>query len=332
MILATWILAASLLGSSEFSQFRKTWALQPADPARPGLWRARGSTPGSSLHVRVDTAAGGELLRLEWSAESGVRETDIPEEAFWSILDGLSQGREWVETDPDALPSGAIPLPAARIAQGFRCPSCQPPLVAATWNPHGGTRLLIARTDRAKRPPSLDVTESVSEDGIRSLARQQALGVESSNPCKDGIGACSLDLSGSRGERWSFARGGSQQAWHLADASFPGPPWWNPEWDWDSLRIESPREFRLILKNWLDAEIDVDGARLLRPLEPILAMGVSDWTSRTLPGIDPGPTIDRLIKLSSPPSALVICETPSFRLSVDTFGRRKLEVQRGLSR
>lgn len=331
-MIAPLLAALAISAQGEFAQLRKTWALQPADPARPGLWRAGARTGEPSLLLRVDTSASGEILHWEWSAEAGARETDIPEETFWSILDGLSRGHEWVETDPDALPSKRFRVPTAQLAQGFRCRSCSPALVAATWSPHGGTRLLISRSDAPRRAPSIDVTESVTEEGIRSLVRQRGLSLESSNPCKDGNGTCHLEVGGGKGERWSFDRSGSTQPWHLAEATFPGSPWWNPEWDWDSLRIESPREFRLILKNWLDAEIDVDGARLLRPIEPILSASVSDWTSRAIPGLDPTPAVDRLAKASSPPLAIVVCETPAFRLSVDTFGRRKLEVLRGASR
>lgn len=332
MTLTVLIAALAASATSEFAQTRKAWSLQPADHARPGLWRARGGANGATLLVRIDTTAVGEIVRWEWSAEIGPRETDLPEDAFWSILDGIAQGREWIETDPDALPSKSFTAPTAQLAQGFRCPSCRPPLVAATWSPHGGTRLLISRSESSRRAPTIDVAEFVTEDGIRSLLRQQGLSLESSNPCKGGDEACTLEAGGARGEHWVFSRDAKSRGWHLAEATFPGPPWWNPEWDWDSLRIESPREFRLMLKNWLDAEIDVDGARLLRPIESILGASVSDWTSRSVRGLDPGPAIDRLAKASTPPSAIVICETPEFRLSVDTFGRRRLEVLRGALR
>lgn len=326
MTIASLLLAVAVSAQSEFASFRKTWGLQAADAARPGLWKAKGKPSDAALLVRVDTGKTGEILHWEWSAELGAREIDIPEDRFWSILDGLSLGEEWVETDPDALQAKALRAPAKELAQGFRCPNCRPGIVAATWKPQGGTRLLVARSQAPARAPRVQLSESVTEEGIQSLARQKGLEIDSRNPCKDGNGSCSMELVGAKGERWALSRAGSAQPWKLLEASFPGPPWWNPEWDWDSLRIQSPREFRLILKNWLDAEIDVDGARLLRPIEPILATSVAEWNSRAVPGLDPGPAVERLVSLPSAPSALVVCTTPQFRLSVDMFGRRKLEL------
>ena len=110
------------------------------------------------------------------------------------------------------------------------------------------------------------------------------------------------------------------------EASFIANAWWNPEWDWDSLRIESPREFRLMLANWLDAEVDVDGARLLRPIEPILDISVAEWSARALEGLSTAAAVQKLAASPSAPSAIMLCETPSFRLSIDMFGRRRLQM------
>lgn len=330
--LALLVAAAIAAPQSEFAQLRRVWNLQPADPARPGLWRAKTKPGEPATFVRVDTGKRGELLRSEWSAESGTRDVDLPEETFWAILDGFSAGKDWIETDPDALGDTPFSVPRQQLAQGFRCSGCRDGLVAATWSPYGGTRLLVARSNKVRHPAKLALSPAVTESGIRSLASQQGLSIDAPNPCRDGGQSCSLELVGSRGERWRFARPSQNAPWRLLDASFTGNAWWNPDWDWDSLRIEAPREFRLVLKNWLDAEVDVDGARLLRPIESILEASVSDWTSRSLAGLDVAPVVDRISGMSSPPSALVLCETPSFRLSVDVFGRRKLELLEAPSR
>ena len=328
MILA--FLAAGLVASpaSEFSALSKVWGLRPADPARPGLWKAAGKASEPALLARIDTSVRGEVIRSEWSAEKGQQEVDLPEERFWSILDGFSQGEEWVETDPDALSDVSLGPPASSLAQGFRCAKCRPPLVAATWSPHGGTRLLVSRSGATARKPRLQVSESVTESGILSAARQRGLEVSSSNPCREGSGSCAIDLTGGKGERWSFARSSPSSPWRFVEASFPGSAWWNPEWDWDSLRIESPREFRLMLSNWLDAEVDVDGAKLLRPIESILDISVAEWNARALEGLSTKAAVERLAKSPSAPSAIVLCETPSFRLSVDMFGRRVLQMSK----
>ena len=319
-------LAATLALSSDFAQLRKSWGLQPADPSRPGLWKTRGGSSPAIL-VRADTTSSGEVLRTEWSAENGLREVDIPEERFWAILDGFAKGQEWIETDPDALPATPFTPPSSQLAQGFRCPSCRPPLVAATWSPHGGTRLLVGRVKAPRKAPRLSVSESVTEDGLLSLASQQGLSLASKNPCREGVGSCTLELDGPKSEHWRFARTDAASPWKLAEASFVSNAWWNPEWDWDSLRIAAPREFRLVLENWLNAELDVDGARLLRPLEPILLLSVAEWNSRTLPGLSVGTIVDRLVTMPSAPSAIVLCETSDFTISIDTFGRRKLELR-----
>lgn len=324
------LLAAGLVASqaSGFSALAKVWGLRPADPARPGLWKAAGKASEPSLLARIDTNSRGEVIRSEWSAEEGVQEVDLPEGRFWSILDGFSQGEEWVETDPDALGGVSFGPPAASLAQGFRCAKCKPPLAAATWSPHGGTRLLVSRSATTARKPRLQVSESVAESGILSAARQRGLEVAATNPCREGVGNCALELAGSKGERWSFSRSGPADPWRLVEASFPGAPWWNPEWDWDSLRIESPREFRLMLSNWLDAEVDVGGAKLLRPIESILDVSVAEWNARALEGLSTKAAVERLAKSPSAPSAIVLCETPSFRLSVDMFGRRVLKMSK----
>lgn len=329
MIAALLVAAIAAAGPQDARALRKIWGLKPADPGRPGLWKARSAPEEApvSVLVRLDTAADGTWSNCEWSAESGRRETDLPEARFWSILDGLSGDQEWVETDPDALPAGVFGTPNHRLAQGFRCPSCRPVLVAATWSPHGGTRLLVARTaTAAPLPIRLDVSSSVREDGLFSLARQQGFATRSVNPCREGGGTCELELAGKAGESWVLGRADGQSPWRLRRASFPGSAWWNPEWDWDSLRLESPREFRLMLRNWLDAELDVIGARLVRPLESILAATTSDWNARRIPGLDAGPAVERLSALPSAPSAVVLSDARGLRVSVDGFGRRTIEI------
>lgn len=325
MILPLLLALSNLASPDDFATLRRTWGLVPADAARPGLWKAksrRGET--AEVLVRVDTTAKGVVVRSEWSAETAKREVDLPEDGFWSILDGFSGGQEWLETDPDALPSGVFEPPTSALAQGFRCPTCNPVLVAATWSPHGGTRLLVGRSTAPKPATRFQIQAKVTEEGILSLARQRSLGVEGRNPCKDGGGTCQLDLVGGAGERWRLSRRSGTASWRLDAASFPGSAWWNPEWSWDSLRIESPREFRLVLKNWLDAELDVVGARLIRPLEPILSSGAAEWNARALTDLAIAPTLDRLAPLASPPASLTLCEGKRLRVSIDAFGRRTI--------
>ena len=234
MMIPLLALAVSLAAPSEFAQLRKTWGLQIADPARPGLWKARGRDSDPRVLVRVDTTAAGDILRSEWSAEKGVQEVDLPDDRFWVILDGFAQGREWIETDPDALPAKVFLTPVTELAQGFRCTACRPSLVAATWSPHGGTRLLVGRSTAPQGTPRLALSETVSEEGILSLVSQQGLSIETKNPCREGKGFCALDLAGPKGERWRLSRRDGSSPWRLAEATFPGNAWWNPEWDWDS--------------------------------------------------------------------------------------------------
>lgn len=308
-----------------FRSIQRSWGLTPADPARPGLLKAR-AAKGESVEVlvRLDTTAQGGLRRCEWSAESRKREVDLPEERFWAVLDALSGGKEWIETDPDLLPTGVFEPQASSLAQGFRCVECQPQLVAATWSPHGGTRLLVGTVAAPRTKVRFAILEGATEEGIASMANQRSLGVENRNPCRDGGGSCSLTLTGAKGERWTLARSSGNAAWRLEEASYPGAAWWNPEWSWDSLRQESPREFALVLRNWLDAELDVIGARLVRPLEPILAAGTSDWNARAIPDLDAGPVVAQLVKSSSPPGPLELCAGRDLRVGIDGFGRRSI--------
>jgi len=323
MILPLLLALSHLAAPDDFATLRRAWGLAPADVARPGLWKAKPRRgEAAEVLVRVDTTAKGAVLRSEWSAEAGKREVDLPEDRFWSILDGFSGGQEWLETDPDALPAGIFEPPASSLAQGFRCPTCSPVLVAATWSPHGGTRLLVGRSTLPKPPTRFQVQPKVTEEGILSLARQRSLGVEGRNPCKDGSGSCRLDLVGGTGERWRLSRRSGSAPWRLDEASFPASAWWNPDWSWDSLRTDSPREFGLVLKNWLDAELDVVGARLIRPLEPILSSGAAEWNARAVPDLAIGPAVERLVPLASPPASLTLCEGKRLRVSIDAFGRR----------
>lgn len=319
------LLCAPSAQADGFRAIKRSWGLVPADPARSGLLKARSlKGEGVDILVRLDTTVSGGLRRIEWSAETRKREVDLPEERFWAVLDGLSGGKEWIETDPDLLPEGVFETPAASLAQGFRCVDCKPQMVAATWSPHGGTRLLVGAVSAPRTKARFAILEGATEEGIASMANQRSLGVEGRNPCREGAGSCSFTLTGTKGERWMLSRLSGTEPWRLVEASYPGSAWWNPEWSWDSLRQESPREFALILRNWLDAELDVIGARLIRPLEPVLAAGTSDWTSRAVPELDLAPVVTELVKLSIPPGPLVLCEGRDLRVSIDGFGRRSI--------
>lgn len=324
-LLLAGLLSAPGSTADGFRAIHRSWGLVPADPARPGLSKARAARGESvDVLVRLDTTAQGGLRRCEWSAESRRREVDLPEERFWSVLDALSGGKEWIETDPDLLPAGVFEPPPSSLAQGFRCVDCKPQLVAATWSPHGGTRLLVGAVAAPRPKVRFAILEGASEEGIASMANQRSMGVEARNPCRDGGGSCSLTLTGSKGEKWLLSRASGADSWRLVEASFPGTSWWNPEWSWDSLRQESPREFALVLRNWLDAELDVIGARLIRPLEPVLAAGTSDWNGRAVPDLDVGPVVGQLVKSSYAPGPLELCGGRDLRVSIDGFGRRSI--------
>lgn len=317
--------AAPSARTEGFPAIRRSWGLTIADPARPGLLKAR-PLKGESVDVlvRLDTTSSGGLRRTEWSAESRKREVDLPEDRFWAVLDGLSGGKEWIETDPDLLPEGVFEPTSSALAQGFRCVDCTPQLVAATWSPHGGTRLLVGAVAAPRAKARFAILEGATEEGIASMAAQRSLGVEGRNPCREGSGSCSFTLTGAKGERWMLSRLSGSDSWRLLEASYPGSSWWNPEWSWDSLRQESPREFALILRNWLDAELDVIGARLIRPLEPVLAAGTSDWTARAVPELDLAPIVTELARMSIPPGPLVLCDGRDLRVAIDGFGRRTI--------
>ena len=77
---------------------------------------------------------------------------------------------------------------------------------------------------------------------------------------------------------------------------------------------------------WLDAELDVIGARLVRPLEPVLSASTSDWNARRIPGLNVAPAVDRLSAFPSAPSSVVLSDSAGLRVSVDGFGRRTIEI------
>jgi hypothetical protein len=285
------------------------------------------STDSANVLVRPDSQPGGDVQALEWWAERGARDRDLPDDVFWNILDGLSANKEWTESDPDALPADFAKGMEKTPAQGFLCRACEPQLVAATWVSHGTTRLRTARLKSASRPSGAPgLAAGITEDGLRSLAGQKGLGIASANPCRKGSGSCTLELSGPKGQKWVFKRASGDAPWSSVEATLQAGPWWSSEWNWDSLRIESRKEFANTLAEWLSADADVAARNLLGPIEPVLSFPVSAWFTRTLPGLRFPALGDSLSKLAAPPSNLELVRTPTLSAAIDAFGRRTIRV------
>lgn len=308
--------------------FRRLWRLVPVESPRRGAWESGVlSTDSARVLVRADTVVGGAVRAMDWWAERGPRDVDLPDDAFWDVLDGLSGGLEWTEADPDGLPSGLVDSMEGPAAQGFLCSACDPLLEAATWVDHGSTHLHVARA--AKVPAAAfepGLAAAITGDGIRSLARQKGMGVVLANPCRQGGGDCVLKLSGPKGQEWVFWRASATAPWTSLEASMQAGAWWSPEWNWDSLRIADRREFSGLLMEWLSADADVAARNLLSPVEPVLTFPVSSWFSRRLPGLRFQALADSLSRLSSPPSTVELVRTPRLWATIDAFGRRTIHV------
>jgi len=312
---------------SDMNSLRTAWNLVPADAARRGLWECRKLSKGPNhVLVRADSSKDGSLRSLEWTAESGIAPTDLPEDVFWSILDGASQNAEWTEADPDILPKTFLRTLEEPASQGFLCRSCRPRLVAATFARHGATGLRIASMPESVPTFSVGLAPGITEDGLRSLAAQRKLSVDVANPCKDKGGVCSMELGGPSGQKWVFTRERGDAAWTGLDASYQAGAWWSPEWDWDSLRIHSPREFGNVVGTWIGSQADMLADNLLAPIEPILAFPVSSWRRRELHGLRVQAISDSIAKLPRPPAALTLARTDRLVAKIDEFGRRTLKL------
>lgn len=327
------LVLASLVQAGGWPQdmdgFRRDWSLAPASAPRKGIWlSSRISSASARILVYADSTAGRDVRAMDWWAESGARDIDLPDDAFWGILDGLSGNKEWTESDPGALGPEIRKGLEGEPAQGFLCRSCEPRLEAATWVSHGTTRLRVARlkSGGAARSTAVGLSPGLTADGIRSLAGQKGLSVLSVNPCREGGGECVMDLSGPKGQKWIFRRGSGNDAWSSLEASFQAGPWWSAEWNWDSLRIQSRREFAELLTEWLSADADVAARTLLGPVEPVLSFPVSAWLSRSLPGMRIAAVADSFSRLTSPPSNFQLVRSPALKASVDAFGRRTIQV------
>jgi hypothetical protein len=312
------------------AEFRHDWALSPVSGSRRGVWEAGLlSADTARILVRPDFLRGGSLGGMDWWAERAGRERDLPDDIFWSILDVVSAGAEWTESDPDALPPEFLATMEGKPAQGFLCRSCTPPLAAATWVSGGSTRLRIGRTMPPKGPsPQPGLASGVTAKGLRSLASDRGLGLESTTPCHEGKGECALEFSGPKGQRWTFRRASGGSPWSSVDATLQAGPWWSPQWNWDSLRIANRREFANTLSEWLGADADVSARNLLGPVEPVLNFPVSAWFAKTLPGLHFEALGDSLSRLEVPPSDLELVRTPTLQVSIDAFGRRTIRVGR----
>ena len=326
------LLAPSFGGGwpSGMDGFRRDWEATPVRSPRKGVWDcARVRSGDFRVLAWADSARDGSVRALDWWAEAGARDADLPDDAFWAVLDGLSAGREWTESDPDAL-GPVLRGMEAPAAQGFLCRSCEPPLEAATWVSHGSTHLRVAlRPGSAPSNGSQPgLSPGLTAEGIRSLAAQRGLSVLSANPCREGGGDCILELSGPKGQRWSFRRSSGNSPWSFLEGSWQNGPWWSAEWNWDSIRTEGRREFADLLEQWIGADADVSARALLSPLEPALSFPVSSWFSRRLSGFRIRALADSLSRLPSPPSGLELMGSPTLRASVDGFGRRTVQVGR----
>jgi len=313
---------------STMDGFRHGWGLSAVSSSRRGVWMAGPlSADTARILVRPDSLRDGALEGVDWWAEHAGRETDLPDDVFWSILDGLSAGSEWTEYDPDALPSEFLATMPEKPAQGFLCRSCAPPLAAATWVSSGSTRLRTGRTTTPKAPPPPPgLASGITAKGLRSLASDRGLGLESATPCRGGTGECALEFSGPKGQRWTFRRASGGSPWSSVEATVQAGPWWSPQWNWDSLRIASRREFANTLSEWLGADADVSARNLLGPIEPVLNFPVSAWFGRTLPGLHFEALGDSLSRIEVPPSNLELVRTPTLQVSIDAFGRRIVRV------
>jgi len=308
---------------------RKRWTLQAVPAPRAGVWVSPIWSKGDQrVLVRPDSAKDGSVRSLSWWAESGPREIDLPEDAFWGILDALSGNEEWTETDPDALPQAFLKGMEATAAQGFVCHACAPNLAAATWVSHGTTRLRVATLGAAAhaRVAEPGLAKGVTTEGLRSLARQRGLQIGMVNPCKGGSGECVLELTASKGQRWVFRRASSNAAWDRMEATWQGGAWWSPEWNWDSLRTASGNEFADLIGAWVSADADLAARNLLGPIEPVLSFPVSAWLSRSLPGMDFKRLSDSLAKQPTPAAGFELVRGPKFKASVDAMGRRRMEI------
>lgn len=313
---------------SSMASLRKAWRLEAADEARRGLWESRLLSAGARrILVRADSAKDGSVKAVEWTAESGVRGDDLPDDAFWTILDRTSDDAEWTETDPDALPKAFLKGMDEPASQGFLCRSCKPRLAAATFNRSGATGLRIAPVASPTTQVSVGLAQGITEAGLRSLAAQRSLSVDAANPCADKAGVCAIELSGPSGQKWSFTRRDGKSAWNRLEASYLAGPWWSPEWDWDSVRLHSPREFQTVIGAWIGSEADMLAERLLSPIEPVLAFPVSSWKQRELPGLRVQALADSISRLASPSASLLFAATDRLEARIDEFGRRKVRLE-----
>lgn len=335
--MTAWLAAVALASSlasgqnpgwpSTMDALRKLWRLEPADEARRGVWQSRKLSGGAQrVLVATDSAKDGSVRSLEWTAETGVRAHDLPDDVFWAILDGTSNESEWTETDPDALPKAFLKGMREPASQGFLCRSCKPRLAAATFARHGATGLRIAPLGQAAPTASVGLADGVTENGLRSLAAQRKLSVDVVNPCLDKAGVCGMELSGPDGQKWSFSRRDGKSAWDRLEASYQAGAWWSPEWDWDSVRIHAPREFQTVVGAWVGSQADILAVKLLSPIEPILAFPVSSWKARELPGMRVQQLSDSVAKLPKPPASLLLAGSDRLEARIDEFGRRIVRI------
>lgn len=300
--------------------------LSPADEARPGLLVSATLSPaGTRVLCRAETGRDGHVVALDWSAESGAREVDLPDDAFWAILDHYAEGGEWLERAPSSLTAAQRALFPAGAAQAFALANGR--LLAATNAPSGATRLRVAfmGTRTAEHRPVFTLLPFKAFDlpGAALVSRI---------PCRSKGGACEERWRGKNGADWTLRRTHPDSSWQSLRYVAHEAPWWDG-FDWDSLRRETPqRDFRLLLTNWIGTQGDLLIAQLLEEAQPLFAFGVEDWRRRRLAGLDPARLADSLTGLPSPPARLIIYRSQTGRqhaeVGFDLDGRRWVEVTR----
>ncbi|MEN9354900.1 MAG: hypothetical protein RL318_2225 [Fibrobacterota bacterium] len=283
-----------------------------ADTARPGLQEcARLSSGGVRILARVKADVRG-MRHSEWSAEQGLNAVHVPDETFWRILDGLagSQG-EWLERDPSTLGQDSI-LFEARVGQSFECRGCPGDWLAGTWGPYGASRLLVVRRDPVKRQALDDSLALVPQ----AQASSAVLPLKVSTPCRDKGGNCLEERIGPGGTRWQFRRERSGEGWQTLRVEWESQPLG------DSISLSllredlPPSELRLLLRNWLDAEIDMFAANVLAPAPTLFTTSVSSWRRRVLPGFRTEAILKDLGMRSSFPDSLLLYQDKFCRAGI----------------
>jgi hypothetical protein len=289
----------------------------PADSARPGLWDCR-RLGKDSLRVLARLLDGGIL---EWSAERGLQAEDLPEEAFWKILDAFAgeQG-EWLEREPASMGKETARFPEA-LEQAFECRNCPQPLIAGTAG-KGATRLMISL--RAG-----DATAVSRTLALRRFAQADPrdFPVLASMPCRIKGGACQDVRLGPGGARWTFRRTRPDSDWESLRVEWQGRPLGDSV-SLDGLREDMPpKEFRMLLGNWLESEGDLFLVNVIAPGQPFLTASPDDWRRHRLRGFRTERLLAQLENAHAVPSSVLLYQDETCRIGIRD-GLRWMEVRK----